>query len=317
LTRATRGVIFGVLAYGCWGMLPLYWPLLEPANPLEILAFRIVCSFISIAVFLTVRRQLSHMRRLDRATLLRLAVAGLIIALNWGVYIWAVNNKHVLETSLGYFMNPLITIALGVVILRERLRSAQWVAVALGAVAVVALSINYGQPPWLALFIAVSFASYGFIKNRIRAGAPEGVLVEAAATTVPAVVVLAVLAIDSGATWVGHDATSGHLLLLASTGPVTVIPLLFFAGAAKRLPLSSLGLLQYLAPVLQFVIGALALHEPLPAARLGGFALVWAALAILTVDAFRHRRAVPSVVAAPETIDVGEPRDAALAGTSS
>jgi chloramphenicol-sensitive protein RarD len=283
---------------------------------LEILAFRIVCSVISVAVFLAVRRQLSHMRRMDRETLLRLALAGLTIAVNWGVYIWAVNNKHVIETSLGYFMNPLITIALGVVILRERLRRAQWAAVALGAVAVVALSVDYGHPPWLALFLACSFAAYGFVKNSIRAGAPEGVLVEAAATTLPAVVVLAVLAIAGGATWVGHAATPGHLLLLASTGPVTVIPLLFFAGAAKRLPLSSLGLLQYLAPVLQFIIGALALHEPLPPARLGGFALVWAALVILTVDAFRHRRAIPSVVAVPETLDVAEPSDVALAGRS-
>jgi chloramphenicol-sensitive protein RarD len=305
-----------VLAYGFWGLLPLYWPLLEPASPVEILAFRIVCSVISVAVFLAVRRQMSHMRRLDRETLLRLGLAGLIIAVNWGVYIWAVNNKHVLETSLGYFMNPLITIALGVVILRERLRRAQWVAVALGAVAVVALSIDYGHPPWLALFLACSFAAYGFMKNSIRAGAAEGVLVEAAATAVPAAVVLTVLAIAGSATWVGHDATPGHLLLLATSGPVTVIPLLCFAGAAKRLPLSSLGLLQYLAPVLQFVIGALALHEPLPPARLGGFALVWAALVILTFDALRHRRAVPSVIAAPETLDAAEPSDAALARNS-
>jgi chloramphenicol-sensitive protein RarD len=317
LTRAKRGLLYGVLAYGFWGMLPLYWPLLEPASPLEIVACRIVFSVISVAVFLAFRRQLSHMGRMDRETLLRLGLAGLTIAVNWGVYIWAVNNKHVLETSLGYFMNPLITIALGVVILRERLRRAQWVAVALGAVAVVALSIDYGHPPWLALFLACSFAAYGFVKNSIRAGAPEGVLVEAAATALPAAVVLGVLAIAGTATWVGHSATPGHLLLLATSGPVTVIPLLFFAGAAKRLPLSSLGLLQYLAPVLQFIIGVLALHEPLPPARLGGFALVWAALAILTVDAFRRRRAVPSVVAAPETLDVAEASDVALAGSSS
>jgi chloramphenicol-sensitive protein RarD len=316
LTRATRGLTYGLLAYASWGLLPLYWPLLEPASPLEILAFRIVCSVISVAVFLALRRQLSHMRRMDRETLWRLGLAGLTIAANWGVYIWAVNNKHVIETSLGYFMNPLITIALGVVILRERLRRAQWVAVALGVVAVVALSIDYGHPPWLALFLAGSFAAYGFVKNSIRAGAPEGVLVEAAATAVPAVVVLVVLAIAGGATWIGHDATPGHLLLLATSGPVTVIPLLFFAGAARRLALSSLGLLQYLAPVLQFIIGALALHEPLPPARLGGFALVWTALVILTVDAFRHRRAVPSMVAAPETLDVAEPSDVAVAGSS-
>ena len=179
----------------------------------------------------------------------------------------------------------------------------------LGAVAVGILSFDYGRLPWLALLLAISFGTYGFIKKGTSASAPEGLFVEAAALTIPALVVLAVLATSGGATWIGPDATPGHLLLLAAAGPVTAIPLLFFAGAARRLPLSTLGLLQYLAPVLQFAIGVLIRHEPMPPARLGGFALVWIALAILTVDAFRHRRAVPNAVAELEVTDVVSARE--------
>jgi chloramphenicol-sensitive protein RarD len=316
LTRAMRGLMYGVLAYGIWGLLPLFWPLLEPAGALEILAWRIVLSLLVVAALLAVRRELRQVRRLDRDTLLRLGIAGVVIAVNWGAYIWGVNNQHVLETSLGYFINPLLTVALGVVLLRERLRTVQWAAVALGVIAVAVLSVDYGHPPWLALFLACSFAGYGLIKKRIRASAPEGLLVEAAATTVPALVVIAVLAIAGTATWVGHAATPGHLLLLAASGPVTAIPLLFFAGAAKRLPLSSLGMLQYMAPVMQFVIGVLVRNEPLPPARLGGFALVWTALLILTFDAVRHRHGVPSVVAGAEVVEAEEGRDAALGGNA-
>ena len=219
------------------GLFPLYWPLLEPAGPLEILACRVVLSLVVVALLLAVRHQLRTLRRLDRGTVLRLCLAGLIIAVNWGAYIWGVNNGHVVETSLGYFINPLLTVALGVVVLHERLRRLQWVAVALGAVAVLILSVDYGRPPWLALFLAVSFATYGFIKKSVRATAPEGLLVEAAVLTVPALVFLGVLAATGGATWIGSAATPSHLLLLAAAGPATAIPLLFFAAAASRLPL--------------------------------------------------------------------------------
>jgi chloramphenicol-sensitive protein RarD len=303
LTRAARGLLYGVLAYLLWGLFPLFWPLLEPASPLEILACRIVFSLIVIVLLLAMRRQLQGLRRLDRGTLVRLSVAGVVIAVNWGAYIWGVNNEHVVETSLGYFINPLFTIALGVLILRERLHVAQWVAVALGAVAVAILSVDYGRPPWLALLLAVSFGTYGFIKKGTSASAPEGLFVEATALTVPALVVLIVLSVSGGATLVGTQATPGHLLLLAASGPVTAIPLLFYAGAATRLPLSTVGLLQYLAPVLQFAIGVLIRHEPMPPARLGGFALVWIALVILTLDAMRRRRQVPNAVA---ELDVSE-----------
>ena len=155
MSTARRGLLSGGTAYILWGLFPLYWPLLEPAGPLEILAWRVVLSLIVVAILLAARRQLRGIRRLDRGTVQRLCVAGVIIALNWGAYIWGVNNGHVVETSLGYFINPLITVALGVVLLRERLRRTQWAAVALGAVAVVILSVDYGRPPWLALFLAL------------------------------------------------------------------------------------------------------------------------------------------------------------------
>jgi chloramphenicol-sensitive protein RarD len=277
-----------------WGLFPLFWPLLEPANPLEILACRILCCFIVIAVLLAVRHELGGIRRLDGGTLLRLCAAGILIAVNWGIYIWGVNNGHVIETSLGYFINPLVTIGLGVVILHERLRAVQWAAVGLGVVAVVVISIDYGRPPWIALALAASFGAYGFLKKRVRASPPEGLFIEGAVTSLPAVVVLAVLALSGNATFVGHAANPGHLLLLASAGPVTAVPLLCFAGAASRLPLSTMGLLQYVTPSLQFVIGVLILRETTTFVLLCGFAVVWIALAILGFDGVRHRYQTPT-----------------------
>jgi chloramphenicol-sensitive protein RarD len=306
VTRSNRGLLSGATAYGLWGLFPLYWPLLEPAGPLEILACRIVLSLVVVALLLAARRELRGLRSMDRHTVVRLSAAGAIIAVNWGAYIWGVNNGHVVETSLGYFINPLITVALGVVLLHEGLRPMQWAAVALGATAVVILTVEYGRPPWLALLLAFSFATYGLIKKRTRATAPQGLLVEAAVLTAPALVVLAVLAATGAATWVGSAATPGHLLLLAAAGPATAIPLLFFAAAATRLPLSTLGLLQYLAPVMQFGIGVLVRHEPMPPALLGGFSLVWLALAFLTLDAVPHHRRVPSCVTEPEVQDVSD-----------
>ncbi len=288
-TPAASGLVYGLSAYMLWGLFPLFWPLLEPANPLEILACRIIFCFIVIAVVLAVRRELVGVRRLDRGTVLRLCAAGIAIAVNWGVYIWGVNNGRVIETSLGYFINPLVTIGLGVVILHERLRAVQWAAVGLGAVAVLVLSVDYGRPPWIALALACSFGAYGFLKKGVRASPPEGLLIEGAVTSLPALILLGALALAGQATFVGHAANPGHLVLLISAGPVTALPLLFFAGAATRLPLSTMGLLQYVTPVMQFAIGVLILRESTSFALLCGFALVWIALAILGFDGVRHR----------------------------
>jgi chloramphenicol-sensitive protein RarD len=298
LTPNASGLVYGVAAYATWGLFPLFWPLLEPANPLEIVACRIVFSFAVVAIILGFSPQLRHVRSIDRSTFLRLSAAGIAIAANWGVYIWGVNNGHVIETSLGYFINPLLTIGLGVVILHERLRTMQWVAVALGLFAVTVLGIDYGRPPWIALALACSFGTYGFIKKGIRVSPPEGLLIESAVLTVPALAFLAILALAGNATWVGEHASAGHLALLISAGPLTALPLLFFAAAATRLPLSMMGLLQYLTPVMQFAIGAVVLHEPTSFALLCGFALIWFALAILAVDGIRHRSRMPDAVAA-------------------
>jgi chloramphenicol-sensitive protein RarD len=297
-TPATSGLLYGLSAYVLWGLFPLFWPLLEPANPLEILACRIVFCFVVIAVLLAARHELAGMRRLDRGTVLRLCAAGIAVAINWGVYVWGVNNGHVIETSLGYFINPLVTIALGVVILHERLRTVQWTAVGLGVVAVVVLSVDYGRPPWIALALACSFGTYGFLKKGVRASPPEGLLIEGAVTSVPALIILAALALAGQATFVGHAAGAGHILLLISAGPVTAVPLLFFAGAATRLPLSTMGLLQYVTPVMQFAIGLLILRESTSFALLCGFSLVWIALAILGFDGVRHRQRTPAPAAA-------------------
>jgi chloramphenicol-sensitive protein RarD len=224
----------------------------------------------------------------DRGTRWRLTIAAVFVSVNWGVYIWGVNNHHVVETSLGYFINPLITILLGVFVLSESLRPLQWVAVGIASAAIVVLSVDYGRLPWIALTLAFSFAAYGFVKNRITVGAVESLAVETTVLAGPALVTLVVLQSRSDLVFAHHSV--GTTLLLAGTGVVTAIPLLLFAAGARRLPLSVLGLLQYLAPVLQLAVGVAIRHEPMPPARVAGFALVWLALILLTVDALRTQR---------------------------
>lgn len=286
-----QGLLYGIGAYLLWGLFPLYWPLLEPAGALEIVAHRIIWSVLFVALLLSISRGWRRVAALvsHRATLGRLALAAVLVSVNWCVYIWGVNHGHVVETSLGYFINPLLTILLGVLVLHERLRRAQWVAVAIASLAIVVLTIDYGQLPWIALTLATSFASYGFLKKQVSAGASETLAVETAVLAGPALITLFVLAGRSQLTFGQHGV--GNALLLIGTGVVTAVPLLLFGASARRLPLSTLGLLQYLAPVLQFAVGVGIRHEPLPAARLAGFALVWLALVILTVDALRRQRA--------------------------
>ena len=285
-----RGLGYGVGAYLLWGLFPLYWPLLEPAGALEILAQRMIWSLVFVAVLVRVRRQWPSLRATmsDRATVGRLAIAAVVVSVNWGVYIWGVNNHHVVETSLGYFINPLLTILLGVLVLKESLRAIQWVAVAIASLAIVVLTIDYGRLPWIALTLACSFATYGYIKSRTRAGAVESLTIETGFMVVPALVCLTVLAQRSQLVF-GHHGV-GNTLLLMGTGVVTAIPLLLFAAGARRLPLTVLGLLQYLAPVLQFAVGVAVRHEPMPPARIIGFGLVWLALIILTIDAVRTQQ---------------------------
>jgi chloramphenicol-sensitive protein RarD len=290
LTAHRKGLAYGVSAYLCWGLFPLYWPLLKPAGALEILAQRMIWSLILIVVVLAVTRNFGAVRLLvaDRSKLARLALAAVFVSVNWGLYIWSVNSGHVIETSLGYFINPLFTIVLGVVVLKERLSRTQWVAVGIATLAIVVLTVDYGRLPWVALTLAVTFGCYGFLKKQVSAGAVETLAVETAVMAVPALLTLIVMAEQSRLAFGHHGAP--HALLLVGTGAVTAIPLLLFGAAARRLPLTSIGLLQYLAPIMQFGVGVGIRHEPMPPARLLGFALVWLALVVLTADALKRRQ---------------------------
>jgi chloramphenicol-sensitive protein RarD len=285
------GVLSGLAAYAMWGLFPLYFPLLKPAGGLEIVAHRVLWSLLFIGLLLTVVRRWSHVRALvtDRRRLLVLTGAAVLIAANWLVFVYGVNSGHVVETSLGYFINPLVSVLLGVVVFGERLRALQWVAVGIAAVAVGVLTVDYGRPPWIALTLAATFALYGLMKKIVRTEAAPGLFVETLLVAVPAIVVLAVLHRDGQGTF--GNAGTGHAVLLLGSGIATAVPLLLFAAAARRIPLSTVGLLQYLTPLMQLSIGVFVYDEPMPPVRLAGFAIVWVALVVFTGDMLRHARA--------------------------
>nr|WP_143762040.1 EamA family transporter RarD [Isoptericola variabilis] len=287
------GLPLGVGAFVLWGGMPLFFPLLEPAGSLEIIAHRIVWSLVFCVLLLAVTRGFGGLVAVLRTprTLGVLAVASALIVTNWTVYVYGVLTGHVLDAALGYFINPLLTVLLGVVVLRERLRPAQWVAVGFGALAVVVISTGVGGLPWIALALAGSFGTYSLLKNRVgrTVGALPGLAVETAVATPVALVYLGWLVATGASTFGVHG--TGHALLLAATGIITGLPLLLFSGAARRLPLSVVGMLQYLGPALQFLFGLLVFHEHMPPTRWVGFGLVWVALVILTVDGTRAARA--------------------------
>lgn len=283
-------MLAGFAAYLIWGLFPLYWPLLKPAGAVEILAHRMIWSALSMAVVVVVLRRLGGVRATfaDRRRLAILAGAAAVVSINWGTYIWGVNNGHVVETSLGYFINPLVTVTLGVVVLGERLRPLQWVAVAIALTAVLVLTLDYGRPPWIALVLAASFATYGLAKKKADTGAFESLTVETTLVA-PFALAYAVWLASTGEATFAHEG-AGHLALLVVAGILTAIPLVLFGAAATRMSLVSLGLLQYLAPILQFSIGVLVFREDMPAARWAGFVLVWVALMIFTAESITHRR---------------------------
>lgn len=289
-TAQRTGLLFGFAAYGMWGLLPLYWHLLAETGAIEVLAHRMFWSLPTAVLILVVLRRWSWIRPLLRqpAKLGLVLLATLIITVNWGLFIWAVSADRVVESSLGYFINPLVSICFGVVLLRERLRPAQWTAVSIGALAVVVMTFAYGKLPWLSLCLALTFATYGLIKKHVKLDGVDGFSAETAMQFLPALVVLIVLGARGDSTFTTNGA--GHALLLAFSGLATALPLIFFGGAAVRLPLSTIGLLQYMAPAFMFVLGLTVFHEEMPPERWAGFALVWAALCILTWDALRTAR---------------------------
>lgn len=285
-----KGLLLGISAYAMWGSFPLYFPLLEPAGAFEILAHRILWSMLTVGVLVITLRRGSQVMALVRNQRVRrlLIAAAVVIAINWVGFIWGVNNDRVIEVSLGYFVNPLVTVLLGVLILGERLRPLQWAAVGLAAVAVVVLTVNYGRPPWIALLLAFSFGTYGLMKKKANAGAVESLTVETLLLSPVALGYLIWLAAHGDLAF-GTEGI-GNMLLLASTGLVTALPLLCFSAAATRLNLVTIGLLQYLTPTVQFTLGVLWFHEPMPTVRWVGFVLVWVALAIFTTEAIVHAR---------------------------
>lgn len=287
------GTLAGVAAYSLWGLFPLVFHQLESVGAGEILLHRIVWSFVVVLALLWARRHRQQgaitWLRDHPGALVRLVVAGGFIAVNWLVYIWAVNHGHVVEAALGYYVNPLITVALGIFVLGEHLRRLQTVALVFGVAAVGVLTLAYGRLPWVALVLACSFAGYGFLKKAVSAPTTTSLAVETGALLPFALVAMVVLEVNGDAAFL-H--TSGREdLLLVSLGVVTAVPLLLFGTAASRIPLSMLGLLQYLTPTLQLICGVAILGEPLPPERLAGFVLVWIALALLGLDAVRVSRA--------------------------
>ena len=299
MDETRRGTLYGAAAYGLWGLFPLYWPLLEPSSPVEVLAHRVLWSLVVVAVLLRLIGRVGAVREVvrDRGRLLRLAVAAVAVGVNWGAYIYGVTSGQVVETSLGYFVNPLVTVLLGVFVLGETLRPVQWTALGLAAVAVVVLTVDAGRPPWLALLLAGSFALYGLLKKTTGVGAVEGLAVETAVLAPVAAVYLVVLGAQGGSTF--GTLGAGHAALLVTTGIVTAVPLLAFGAAARRVPLTTLGLLQYLAPTIQFLLGVLLLGEPLGLVQLVGFSLVWLALALFTADLLAHARRAARLVPEP------------------
>ncbi len=290
MDRTREGLTYGVSAYAIWGLFPLFWPLLQPATAVEVLGHRVLWSLLLMALLLRLTRGWPAVRAADRSQVRRLALASVLLAGNWGLYIYGVNSGQVVETSLGYFINPLVSVALGVLVLGERLRRVQQVAIGFAAVAVLVLTIENGRPPYIALGLAFSFGTYGLLKKQANVGALASFSIETAVLGPVAVIYLLGLAISGHGTFTAHG--PDHSLLLMSAGVVTAVPLLLFGAAATRVPLVTLGVLQYLAPTLQLIVGLGVRHEPFGTAQLVGFVLVWIALAIFTTDLVRHHRKV-------------------------
>lgn len=296
MNKEKLGLVYGVSAYVLWGMFPLYWPLLEPANPLEIVSHRAVWTmvFCLIVLYLTkaLKSTLATFKRPEVAS--KLFATTILISINWLVYIWATNNGHVVEASLGYYINPLIVIAFGVILLKEKMRPLQWAAVSIASIGVLVLTIDYGRLPWVALGLALSWGGYGLMKKQLGLGALEGLAIETLIAFIPYCGYLIFIG-AKGEGQFGHGV--GLTVLLISAGAITAIPLLLFNGSTTRLPFTTIGLLQYITPTIQFSIGVWLRHEEMPTARWVGFIFIWLALTTLTVDLVRSGRAVNNSIA--------------------
>ena len=288
------GLLFGVSAYTLWGLFPIYWPLLKPANPLEIVSHRAVWTLVFCFIILALTKSLkSTLSLLKRPKIVAgLFLGSILISINWIIYIYAANNEHVVEASLGYYINPIVVIATGVIVLKEKMRPLQWLAVGVATLGVAVLTIDYGRLPWIALGLALSWGSYGLVKKQLGLGALEGLSIETLLSSGFYLVYLIWLG-NSGE---GHFTYSLTLtLLLIGGGAVTAIPLLLFNGSTNRLPLTLIGLLQYITPTIQFCIGVWYFHEEMPTARWVGFLIIWVALMSLAIDLVKSSSSSRSV----------------------
>jgi chloramphenicol-sensitive protein RarD len=297
----TRGVWLGAAAYTLWGLFPLYWTQIESIPALQIIAHRIAWSFVVLVVLIVAtgrwRKTPARESGLFLGSIRLYALAAVLIGINWFLYVWGVNHGLVVGTSLGYFITPLVNVLLGVAVLRESLRWAQWLAVAIATSGVAYLSVSYGSVPWISLALALTFGTYGLVKKRAPLSAANGLTLETGILFVPAVAFLLAVEARGGGAFV-HAGTR-ITLLLAGAGIVTTIPLLLFATAARAIPLSMLGILQYISPTIQFFLGVFLYREPFTRSQLVGFGLVWAALTVFAIDgAVAHAR--------PAILDAGE-----------
>ena len=288
LQRRRSGLLLGVGAYALWGTFPAYFPLLKPAGAVEILAHRIVWCFVLMVVVIAAVRRLGDIRAITPRTWMLLTFASALISANWVVYIYAVNNGHVVDAALGYFINPLVTVALGLLIFRERLNRAQFAALAIAVLAVVVLTVAAGALPYIGLVLAVSFGLYGAVKKVVPTDPRVSVGIEAALATPPALAFIVMWQVSGQGTFTDHG--PAHIVLMMLSGLATALPLLLFAAAAQRLPLVTLGLLFYLTPAMQLTWGVVVGREPMPPARWLGFALIWLALLVFSADALWRGR---------------------------
>ncbi len=299
MNQLRLGYLYGLGAYTCWGFFPAFFKLLRPAGPIEVLAHRILWSLVFMVLVLTAVRRWRNIRELltNRAALGGVALAATLIGINWGTYIYGVNSDRVVETALGYFITPLVIIVLGVALLGERLRPWQWAAVAMGTVAVLVLTVDYGRPPWIALVLAASFGFYGLVKKRLALAPTDGLLIESAVLALPAVATIGFLTATGPVTF--GQVSPWHTFLIVGTGVITAIPLLLFAGAANRIPMVGLGMLQYVGPSIQLLLAIFVFHEPMPPLRLLGFGIVWLALIMFTWDGLATARRNARLTPAP------------------
>ncbi|KUH97751.1 protein rarD [Mycolicibacterium acapulense] len=281
--------MFGVGAYVCWGTFPAFFPLLKPASALEVLAHRIVWNFLLMVVVVAVVRRLGDLKRISGRTWLLLAAASALISINWGIYVYAVNNGRVVDAALGYFINPLVVVALGLIVFRERLNRAQFAALAIAVAGVVVLTVEVGAPPYIGLGLALSFGLYGAVKKVVTTDPRVSVGVEAGIATPFAAAFIVMLQSTGHGTFTDYG--GDHVALMVLSGVLTAVPLLLFAAAAQRLPLVTIGLLFYLTPVMQLTWGVVVGREPMPPARWLGFALIWLALLVFSIDAVGRSRA--------------------------